>query len=55
MLFRSHLADEIAVMNHGRIVEQGPPDKILKQPQTEITRELLAAVPRMTFARPEAQ
>ena len=51
----AHLADEIAVMNHGRIVEQGPPDKILKQPQTEITRELLAAVPRMTFARPEAQ
>jgi ABC-type glutathione transport system ATPase component len=51
----AHLADEIAVMSRGRIVEQGPPEEILKQPQTEIARELLAAVPRMTFARPEAQ
>ena len=46
----AHLADEIAVMSNGRIVEQGPPDKILKQPQTAITRELLAAVPRLHSA-----
>jgi len=51
----AHLADEIAVMSHGRIVEQGSPDKILKQPQSEITREFLAAVPRMTLAWPEVQ
>src|SRR6266849_3171327 len=44
----AHLADEIAVMNHGRIVEQGPVEKILRQPQNETTRQLLAAVPRMT-------
>jgi len=50
-----HLADEIAVMSRGRIVEHGSPDKILKQPQSEITRELLAAVPRMTFALPEVR
>lgn len=43
----AHLADEIAVMSKGRIVEQGPPDKVLKQPHTEVTRELLAAVPRL--------
>lgn len=43
----AHLSDEIAVMSKGRIVEQGAPDKILKQPRTEITRELLAAVPRL--------
>lgn len=48
----AHLADEIAVMRKGRIVEQGAPDKILKQPQTEITRELLAAAPRFDSARP---
>jgi len=46
----AHLADEIAVMNRGRIVEQGPVEKILKQPQHETTRHLLAAVPRI--ARP---
>src|SRR5712664_2128884 len=46
----AHLADEIAVMNRGRIVEQGPAENILKQPQHETTRHLLAAVPRI--ARP---
>jgi peptide/nickel transport system ATP-binding protein len=46
----AHLADEIAVMNRGRIVEQGPAEIILKQPQHETTRRLLAAVPRI--ARP---
>ncbi len=43
----AHLADEIAVMNCGRIVEQGPAEKILHQPQNVTTRQLLAAVPRM--------
>jgi peptide/nickel transport system ATP-binding protein len=52
MAMAAHLADEIAVMSKGRIVEQGPPEKILKQPQTGITRDLLAAVPRLDFARP---
>ena len=46
----AHLADEIAVMSRGRIVEQGPANKILQQPQHETTRQLLAAVPRMTRA-----
>ncbi len=46
----AYLADEIAVMEAGRIVEQGPPEKILKRPQHETTRQLLAAVPRI--ARP---
>jgi peptide/nickel transport system ATP-binding protein len=46
----AHLADQIAVMNRGRIVEQGPAEKILQQPQHETTRRLLAAVPRITRA-----
>src|SRR5690242_5829518 len=50
----AHLADEIAVMSKGQIVEQGPPDKILKQPQTAITRELLAVVPRLHPALSQA-
>jgi ABC-type glutathione transport system ATPase component len=50
----AHLADEIAVMNRGRIVEQGPAEAILKQPKHDITRQLLAAVPRFTRAAPRA-
>jgi ABC-type glutathione transport system ATPase component len=46
----AHLADVIAVMSKGRFVEQGPPDKILKQPENGITQELLAAVPRLDVA-----
>src|SRR5260370_22744458 len=46
----AHLPDEIAVMNRGRIVEQGPTEKILKQPRHETTLRLLAAVPRITRA-----
>ena len=45
----AHLADEIVVMSKGRIAEQGAADKILRQPQSPITRELLAAVPRLDF------
>jgi peptide/nickel transport system ATP-binding protein len=50
----AYLADEIAVMEAGRIVEQGPPEKILKRPQHETTRELLAAVPRIARPAPPA-
>jgi peptide/nickel transport system ATP-binding protein len=46
----AHLADEIAVMNRGRIVEQGPADHIFRQPKHETTRQLLAAVPRIARA-----
>jgi ABC-type glutathione transport system ATPase component len=44
----AYLADDIAVMDRGRIVEQGPADIILQQPKHETTRQLLAAVPRIT-------
>ena len=42
-----HLADEIAVMSHGRIVEHGPSTKIVQNPSHEATQQLLAAVPRL--------
>jgi ABC-type glutathione transport system ATPase component len=43
----AHFADEIAVMNRGQIAEQGPTEKILKLPQHETTRRLLAAMPKL--------
>ena len=39
------LAHRIAVMEHGRIVEQGTRDQILRNPQNPYTQRLLAAVP----------
>jgi ABC-type glutathione transport system ATPase component len=48
----AYLADEIAVMDGGRIVEQGAPEKILKLPRQETTRQLLAAVPRIARSAP---
>lgn len=51
-LFVSHdlavvdiLAHRIAVMNRGRLVEQGPRDDILRSPKDPYTQRLIAAVP----------
>jgi peptide/nickel transport system ATP-binding protein len=39
----AHLADEIAVIERGRIMEQGPVETIVNSPQHEITRRMLLA------------
>ncbi|MFI6581771.1 dipeptide ABC transporter ATP-binding protein [Embleya sp. NPDC050493] len=41
----ARLADRIAVMHAGRIVEQGPAERVLTEPEHTYTRALLAAVP----------
>jgi ABC-type glutathione transport system ATPase component len=52
----AHLADEIAVISRGQIVELGPTAKILRTPANEATRQLLAAVPQLCRApQPAAQ
>ena len=39
------IAHTVTVMNRGRIVEQGPVAETLRQPFTDYTRELIAAIP----------
>src|SRR5881296_52704 len=45
-----HLADEIAVMERGKVVELGAADRVLREPEHEITRRLIAATPRLGSA-----
>ncbi len=53
-LFVSHdlavvraVADRVAIMAAGQVVEHGKPDDVFRMPQAEATRALLAAVPRL--------
>jgi peptide/nickel transport system ATP-binding protein len=45
-----YLADRIAVMHGGKIVELGATAEVLQHPRHDLTRRLLAAVPRLHFA-----
>lgn len=47
-----NLCDEVVVMTGGRIVEEGPTEKVLLQPQAAYTRRLLASVPVIDPRRP---
>jgi polar amino acid transport system ATP-binding protein len=42
MGFAREVADEVAFLHDGRIVESGPPDRVLTRPEREETRRFLA-------------
>src|SRR6476619_6109018 len=51
----AEIADRVAVMRHGRLVETGPLDTILRTPTMEYTRNLLSAVPSLVPRAPRAE
>ena len=42
-----YLSDRVIVMEHGRIVEQGKPSKVLVNPEENYTQRLISSVPTM--------
>ncbi|MEU5877821.1 ABC transporter ATP-binding protein [Spirillospora sp. NPDC047279] len=48
LMLASDLCDRIAVMNSGRVVEQGPAMEVLDRPREDYTQRLLAAIPTWT-------
>jgi peptide/nickel transport system ATP-binding protein len=50
-----YLCEDVAVMRHGRLVEYGPTEQVLEQPQQDYTKALIAAIPRFSrYVTPEA-
>jgi polar amino acid transport system ATP-binding protein len=44
MGFAHRVADQIAILSQGRIVECGPPAQVLDQPKEEVTRQFLSRI-----------
>src|SRR6201996_6907042 len=51
----AEIADRVAVMRNGRLVETGTLDDILRAPAMEYTRNLLSAVPSLVPRTPRAE
>jgi ABC-type polar amino acid transport system ATPase subunit len=49
MGFASKVADRVVFMDEGVIVEEGPPEKILRSPSERRTREFLSLVAHEEF------
>ena len=50
-----HMADDVCVMQKGKVVEQAPVKKLFAAPQHEYTKMLLAAEPRGEPPKPDPQ
>jgi len=42
-----YVSDAIYIMHQGKIVEQGPPDRVTQSPESAITRQLLEDIPSL--------
>ena len=51
----AEIADRVAVMQQGKLVEQGSAEQVLNAPQHSYTRTLIAAVPALTPPAPRPQ
>ena len=47
----AYMADQLLVMQHGKIVDRGTRDQVLRHPASDYTRALLASVPEMEGER----
>ena len=47
----AYMADQMVVMQHGRVVDQGTRDEVMDHPTNEYTKQLLASVPEMEDER----
>lgn len=47
----AYMADQLLVMKNGKIVDQGTREEVLRQPKSDYTKRLLAAVPEMEGER----
>ncbi len=43
----AYMADQMVVMQHGKVVDAGTRDEVMQQPTSDYTKNLLAAVPEM--------
>lgn len=47
----AYMGDKVIVMQHGKIMDQGDRERVLRFPQSEYTRSLIAAVPTLEGER----
>lgn len=47
----AYMADQLIVMKHGKVVDAGTRDSVMKHPVSDYTKNLLAAVPEMEGKR----
>lgn len=47
----AYMADQLIVMQHGKVVDQGTRDEVMSHPSSDYTKKLLLAVPEMEGRR----
>ena len=47
----AYMADQLVVMQNGKVVDQGTRDEVMEHPTSDYTKKLLAAVPEMEGQR----